>query len=392
MTTSCHLLTPAGAGGIALIRVAGPDAERIVSSLFRPKCGRPSDFTLHRVCFGEIADGGEVLDEVTACRSTVAGLPAIDICAHGGVRVLERILGALESAGAQFESRPAGYWPAKNKIEAEALAAMPDARTERAAAFLAFQRTHLPPRLVEIAAGCWNDAAGAQAALQQLMQGYTTARSLLAGWRVALLGPPNSGKSTLFNRLIGRPAAVVSPVAGTTRDWISADLEFNGIPLTLLDTPGRHDTPDALEREALRVAEQVARNIDAAILVLDSTAPLPPNITELIQALRRVPRSVVAMNKCDLPDRLDAVERLMSAHEQVAAMLRISAMSGLGCAELLRRLTLEVELQSAAPAFFTAGQLEISRKVLEYLASGNFALVAETIHHQLIQPAQDDCD
>ncbi len=353
------LLTPAGAGAIAVVRVTGPDAIGLVNRVFHSKNGQPlSENSAGRLRYGHFVDGEEVVDDVivslvqrdggTKGRRDEGDEWTVDISCHGGVRVVERILQTLERLGAPACEPFAALddvWPVRNLIEHEALEALCLAKTQRAVRFLTWQRDNLVPAIEALARFAETDAARAVGLLDALTARFPTARLVLHGATVALVGPPNSGKSTLFNRLLGRPAAVVSPAAGTTRDWVAEPIELDGFLITLVDTAGIHEAHDPLEQLAIDASQRAARQADIHVLVLDGTHPdrVPPAAAEP-HAGRKV---ITLVNKADLG--------VSAPHG-----LQISAKTGQGIDLLLARLreTLGVvDWADDAPALFTQRQV-----------------------------------
>jgi len=383
------VLTPPGAGAIALLRVTGAGAVAVVNRVFRSKPGERVGFLRSEsACYGLLCDGDEVLDDVVAVRTQVSGEPCVDITSHGGVRVLERILLALERAGAPVRDPACSIWPICNRIEQEAIDLLPGARTARAAKFLARQRKELPERLGAIAAVCGERLPDAVDALTELCRGYRLARLLLEGVRIALVGPPNSGKSTLFNRLVGRSAAVVSPQAGTTRDWISTEIEIEGVPCVLFDTPGGRETGDALEHQAIQRAQHLVGGIGTIVLVMDGSAPLPQQASESTARA-----SVIAANKSDLPAAWGLAELGGCRLGAEVQTMRVSAVQGTGCAELLSAVVAAAGLRSTdsdTPGLFTPRQEEVAKEALGRLEEGQISQAVEKICSELIGPWQDD--
>jgi tRNA modification GTPase len=148
-----------------------------------------------------------------------------------------------------------------------------------------------------------------------------------SGIRVAIVGPPNAGKSTLLNALLGRERAIVSPTPGTTRDTIEESVNLDGVPLVLVDTAGLRLSDDAIERSGVGRSQAEMRSADLIVLVLDGSAP-----AEAIPELPRQPDLVVA-NKADLPSRLST-----QALDLDAPVVAVSALTGLNLDELRRRL------------------------------------------------------
>jgi tRNA modification GTPase len=385
------LLTPPGAGAIAVMRVVGSEAIRIANRVFRSKRGRAlSVAEPNRLRYGWIVDdetgdrdiqptnestgihstsgGCETIDDVIACvvvdveaRRTAKeeAESVVELCTHGGVRVVERILQLLERHGAPLAlttksecNQPS--WSQQSLIEREADEQLLAAKSERAVRFLARQRVLLSRAIKSLLNVSNNEPERITVGLQKLMEHYDNARTLIEGATIAIVGPPNSGKSTLFNRLVGRYAAIVSPAPGTTRDWIEATIELNGAPVTLLDTAGVHQTIDQLEQAAIDAGRQAGAMARLFLLVLDGSAPLPEWILQetdwpvWTNALRRS-EMLLVVNKSDqrrvwqpaeiepFMQRMSETGRARFAHAS-ADKLDISAQTGEGIDRLTHRV------------------------------------------------------
>lgn len=370
--TYATLLTASGVGAIGVIRVIGPSAFPAIAALFRTKHGQPLTFehlSAGRLRYGNLLDGDEILDDVLIAAVPESAVPAFDITAHGGIRVLERILAALETRGAPFRATysPSATFPSPNSIAAEALTALRRARTPRAVKFLAHQRTALPLALTAIQNQLTSNPAAARTALAELLLRAPAARHLIDGLTVVLIGPPNSGKSTLFNRLVGRPAAIVSPQPGTTRDWITAELDVSGLPITLIDTAGLRTETDALEREAIARGQSIAHSAAIRLLILDASQPPSPNT--LADFIADRPLSAIVYNKTDLLPATDARPPLTPTTSPAIPTLYISAATGhnLGTltALILKQSDLDPAADTPSPAFFTLRQQQIAATLLE---------------------------
>jgi tRNA modification GTPase len=429
------VLTPPGAGAIGVVRLIGPDSVSILNRAFRPASGgglSPSQGD--RLRYGHFVDGEEVIDDVivsvtsmgshegneshaateprsheekgdegtkgrrdeepNTVQSTIDNRQStihrglvqatedvaeqgprwvVDICAHGGVRVIERILQTLERLGATV-CEPAEAvelaWPTGSLIEHEALEAMTRAKTERVVRFLAWQREHLVDALEAVASLCRSDPAATRHRLAAIADGYPIARRLIEGVTVALVGPPNSGKSTLFNRLIGRPATVVSPQPGTTRDWVAEPVEMDGVPVTLVDTAGRWDSADALERQAVEAGRRAVERADLRVLLVDGSAPLSQAGLELLAAARAWPHCLVVLNKADAGSAWESWDVRTKSEELGETPLMISAVTGAGCDELVPAILAVLGYRGwveSVPCLFTPRQAEAAESVLSVL-------------------------
>lgn len=325
------LLTPPGSAAIGVIRVEGADAVDAVSQVFQPRGEAPfADTRPEQTRYGLIQTNRETIDDVLVTlekQPTHATPTRVDIHAHGGVRVLERILTALEDIGVTIQPldplRALVAFPANNRIEVEVLAALPKAKSRRAVRLLACQRTrlggwlehllnelgnpapkHAPParepsqadaNSEQLVTAAWSELAAARSR-------FPPARALLDGIQVAIVGPPNSGKSTLLNALSGRTSAVVAHQAGTTRDWVAAETILDGLAVNFIDTAGLHQTTGVLELRAVRHGAERAAAADVRLLVLDGAAPLTESIADAARRLSHPPGiTVLLINKQDLP-------------------------------------------------------------------------------------------
>lgn len=381
------LLTPPGAGAIAVIRLAGPNAAHHLASVFHPLVKGAGNvdalFAGGRVRYGHVVVEGEEIDDVLVSRVNADALPAYDICTHGGIRVIERLLSALERLGTSVESysdRPrleaaesSLVWPARTLIEQEIVAALWLARTERAVRFLGRQRTHLPERLTDIAALCATDPERAQSVLQGMLDATSAARLLLEGLSLAIVGPPNSGKSTLFNALAGRSAAIVSDLPGTTRDWVTRLVEIDGFPVTLIDTAGHRADSDRLETSATELGAEVAARADIRLFVVDGS--IPPQSTPLaaLQAFTSADTTIFVANKADVGCLWDEkmAARALPGPRHFGGFSRISAHTGQGLEALVRQILQVMGLAHPpinGPCLFSARQACVATDILSRYA------------------------
>jgi tRNA modification GTPase len=260
------------------------------------------------------------------------------------------------------------------------------AKTERALRFLAWQRRYLASKLEDVARLGQTDETRAGDALEAMLARYEAARTLLDGATVVLLGPPNSGKSTLFNQLLGRPATVVSPHPGTTRDWVSHAAELKGVPLTLVDTAGRREDARSVERQAIERGETVATRAHLRLIVLDGSQALASEVSASWKRSELPPSDLVVVNKVDLGIVWDPAVLLGTCSDGSVPVVRISALTGAGMEALVQGVTSSLGLNKPIEVdacLFTSRQKMVAEQLLSDLAD-NAAEVATVIRQRLI--------
>ena len=351
-----------GQGGIAVIRLSGPDAQRAVSEITR----FPGEqlWESHRVLYGHVmaSDGVERLDEVLvllmlAPRSFTAE-DVVEIHCHGGVMAVQRVMArVLEQPGirralpGEFSQR-AVLNGRLDLTRAEAIGDLVAARSQRAAQLamagvdggiqrrIQLLRERLLDQLSELEARVdfeedlpALDGPALLKALQsvrdellQLVADGERSVALRQGLRVALVGRPNVGKSSLLNRLSRRERAIVTDLPGTTRDLLESEIVLEGVPITLLDTAGIRSTNDAVEQLGIARSHDALASADLVVLLFD----LVDGWTAEDQLLREqipadVPHLLVG-NKADLSDLA------------APADVHLSAVTGVGEAQLVQAL------------------------------------------------------
>jgi tRNA modification GTPase len=303
LDTIAALATPVGRSALALLRVSGPESGRILKAVARGLPEEPEPRRAYLVSFvdseGEVVDRG--LATFFAAPASATGEDAAEISIHGSPIVAGSMLAALTAAGARM-ARPGEFTERAfllgkmDLVEAEAVRDLVEARTA-AGARLSARRMEgrLSKRLAEAREDLLGAAAGLAATidfsedvgetvsastlsrlervegtLASLAASFETGRLLSAGCRVAILGRPNAGKSTLFNALVGSARAIVTEVPGTTRDTLHATVDVGGIPVELVDTAGLRDTDDAVERIGVLRAREAGQSSDLVLYVFDA--------------------------------------------------------------------------------------------------------------------------
>lgn len=300
------IVAPAAAvgGGVAIVRLSGPDALSIVRRLFAPKTGvalQPRQLT-----YGTLADAaGQPLDDcmvvVMPRPHSFTGEDVAEIHCHGGHSVVSAVIEACTSTGSRLAepgefSRRAFLNGRMDLSQAEALSDLIAAQTELSRRVALQQlRGGLSGKVRGVRDSLIDAAAEIEAHLDfpeedipalaqdlirhvmqtarediaQLLAGYQRGRIARDGARVVLAGLPNAGKSSLFNAIVGRERAIVSPHPGTTRDTIEATIDVRGVPVTLIDTAGLRDAADEIEQIGIARTAEEMRGADLVLMVFD---------------------------------------------------------------------------------------------------------------------------
>jgi tRNA modification GTPase len=311
------VLTPEGRGGLAVLRLFGPGALAVADVAFRPARGRALAQTPPgRLRLGRIGAGRG--DEVVAV--VIAGdPPEVEIHCHGGPAAVALVVTALVDCGA--ERRQPGAWArhaAATAIEAEALVDLARAPTLRTAEILLEQaQGALAGAVRELMILIASNPVAALRDLEVLRRHAAIGVRMVTGWRVALAGRPNVGKSRLLNALAGYGRAIVDAAPGTTRDVVTVGTALDGWPVELADTAGLRDPEGPIEAAGIALARARQRAADLVVLVLDRSEPWTRDDQALVEAAgSAAATTLIVANKSDLPA---AWEPMPGAMEVVSA-------------------------------------------------------------------------
>jgi tRNA modification GTPase len=406
--TIAAIATPPGEGGIGIIRLSGPDAFAVASSVFRVgRTLRETDvasFESHLMTYGAIVDpgSGRQVDEVMLVSMhaprTYTREHVIEIHCHGGMIPVREVLALCLSHGARLAE--AGEFTLRAFVngridlsQAEAVAGVVSARTTKSLDLAVGElRGRLTDRLrpardslVETLA--YLDAAAdfpddeipsidlgpafqqAHDALAEVVASAQTGLLYREGVQIAIVGRPNVGKSSLLNALLRTDRAIVTEIAGTTRDVISEAINLNGIPATLLDTAGITETEDVVERIGVDRSQQALAASGLVLFVIDRSDPATPGdlaVADLLADRLESGDVLVALNKTDLPEspEVDVVASRLPG----SRMVEVSTLTGEGLASLEHALFEMIAGRgqlASEPALVTARQFDALRRALD---------------------------
>lgn len=329
--TIAAISTPYGAGGIAVIRISGKDAVKIANRIFTKNILNAPSHTVH---YGFIEDKGEKIDEVllTVMRApkTFTREDIVEISTHGGIFVTNRVLSDVISAGAR--PAEAGEFTKRaflnGRIDLSRAEAVIDlinsenALSEQNALSqlggrLSGKINAMRDRLINLLAhmqvaidypdeeledittdDILNTLKDVLSEAQQLIVSADDGRIIKGGIKTVIAGKPNVGKSTLLNMLSGFERAIVTDIAGTTRDVIEESISLGGIPIKLTDTAGVHDTDDMIEKIGVEKSEKSIDEADLVLVIIDASGELDADDEKILERTKNKKRIIIA-NKTD---------------------------------------------------------------------------------------------
>ena len=363
--TICAISTAIGEGGIAIIRVSGDKALEIVSKIFRPKNGKDiREMKTYTMRYGHIVgiNTEELIDEVIISymkgpRSFTAE-DIVEINCHGGVTSTNKVLENTLKAGARLaepgEFTKRAFLNGRIDLsQAEAVMDLITAKTELAMKSALMQSggslsqrinklneyllnvlalieyavdfteddeeidPTIPIRVKESLNKAHND-------IEKLLKSADEGKIIRDGLSLAIVGKPNVGKSSLLNVLLKEKRAIVTDIAGTTRDVIEEYINLDGIPVKIIDTAGIRETEDIVEKIGVERSREKINEADLVLLVLDSSRELDKEDMEIIEAIKDK-KAIVLLNKIDLENKLDN-----SVIDKFENIIKISAKEDIG--------------------------------------------------------------
>lgn len=355
--TIAAVATAMTASGIGIIRISGPDSREIAGKIYRSKGGkkRIENVPSHTIQYGFICDEDEIIDEVLVmvmdAPRSYTGENTVEIDCHGGVLAMKRVLETVVKYGA----RPAepGEFTKRAFLngridlsQAEAVIDVINAKNEYALKSSISQlRGNIQRVIKEIRQGIIYQIAYIESALDDpehisidgygdtlkgeisllkeklngLLDTVREGKLMKEGIKTVIVGKPNAGKSSLLNLLVGEERAIVTDIAGTTRDILEETIVLHGISLRIIDTAGIRDTDDVVEKIGVKKAVENAKDADLILYVVDSSVPLDENDKEIIELLKDK-KAIVILNKMDLQQQVTEEDLKEKTNHPVVAV------------------------------------------------------------------------
>lgn len=366
--TIAAISTAMSSGGIGIIRISGEDAFSIIEQIFKFKNPgkRISDQHSYTIHYGNIYDGEELLDEVIIllmkAPHSYTAENTVEIDCHGGILVLRRILETVIKKGArpaepgEFTKRAflngrmdlsqaeavMDLIQAKNQLALKnSVSQLKGSVSEKVKDFrkrILYETAFLESALDDpehISLDGYSDKLSKNleyliSEIDKLLNTFDNGRIVKEGIKTVILGKPNAGKSSLMNALLGEERAIVTEIAGTTRDILEEQLHLDGVNLNILDTAGIRQTQDIVEQIGVNRAKEQAESADLILYVVDSSCALDESDKEILAFLHNK-KSIILLNKSDL---LSVVTEEMIQDQIQHPVVTVSAKSGHGLKEL----------------------------------------------------------
>jgi tRNA modification GTPase len=370
MNTFAAVMTGKGTGAISTIQLFGDSAETIIKEIFIPAGTIPNELQTGQILLGKIIDGDETIDQITlGCE----GQQNFAIHCHGNPLIVTDIMQLLKRCGAtlltaeQMLNKILSEQTANNSMAVEARLIQLKSKTIDGTKLIINQidsgLTKKTSNWLENINEISFNQISKEAA--QILNNSRTAKLIIHGCTTALIGPPNSGKSTLLNCLAGREKAIVTDIKGTTRDWVEAVCKIESLSLRLIDTAGLDEklpnTKNDIEQSAQNKSLEMLEQADLVLIVLDNSRTNDQLNEELLEKITGK-LVLTVLNKCDLPVKFD-VSKLPEA---LSDYISISAKDGTGIENMLEKIRQVcgiVSFDLKTPVCFTLRQEELLRQL-----------------------------
>ena len=363
--TIAAISTPRGEGGIGIVRISGNNALDILEKIFKPKSGKAiKGLRNYSINYGHIFDGETLVDEVLVsimkAPNTYTREDIVEINCHGGFVITEKVLEVVLKNGARIAeigefTRRAFLNGRIDLTQAEAVIDLIHGKTEKSVSLslnqlrgdLKEQIEHLKKLVLDVAAHInvvldypeegiddplpEHLVENLQEVLDttdRLIRSYDKGKMIKEGIKTAIVGKPNVGKSSILNSVLKEERAIVTHVAGTTRDIIEEIVNLKGIPLVLVDTAGIRKTDDLVENIGVEKSKKLIESADLILFVVDGSRPLDEEDMKIHEAIK-AEKVIGILNKIDIKEDID-----LSPLTKISKWLEISAIKNQGIDEM----------------------------------------------------------
>lgn len=363
--TIAAISTPRGEGGIGIVRISGNNALDILEKIFKPKSGKAiKGLRNYSINYGHIFDGKTLVDEVLVsimkAPNTYTREDIVEINCHGGFVITEKVLEVVLKNGARIAeigefTRRAFLNGRIDLTQAEAVIDLIHGKTEKSVSLslnqlrgdLKEQIEHLKKLVLDVAAHInvvldypeegiddplpEHLVENLQEVLDttdRLIRSYDKGKMIKEGIKTAIVGKPNVGKSSILNSVLKEERAIVTHVAGTTRDVIEEVVNLKGIPLVLVDTAGIRKTNDLVENIGVEKSKKLIESADLILFVVDGSRPLDEEDMKIHEAIK-AEKVIGILNKIDIKEDID-----LSPLTKISKWLEISAIKNQGIDEM----------------------------------------------------------
>ena len=363
--TIAAISTPRGEGGIGIVRISGNNALDILEKIFKPKSGKAiKGIRNYSINYGHIFDGKTLVDEVLVsimkAPNTYTREDIVEINCHGGFVITEKVLEVVLKNGARIAeigefTRRAFLNGRIDLTQAEAVIDLIHGKTEKSVSLslnqlrgdLKEQIEHLKKLVLDVAAHInvvldypeegiddplpEHLVENLQEVLDttdRLIRSYDKGKMIKEGIKTAIVGKPNVGKSSILNSVLKEERAIVTHVAGTTRDVIEEVVNLKGIPLVLVDTAGIRKTDDLVENIGVEKSKKLIESADLILFVVDGSRPLDEEDMKIHEAIK-AEKVIGILNKIDIKEDID-----LSPLTKISKWLEISAIKNQGIDEM----------------------------------------------------------
>ena len=374
--TIAAIATSFGEGGIGIIRISGEEAFSIANKIFKPFSPSKQNLEIkqyesHTLTYGKIEDNGEIIDEVLLsvmkAPKTYTCEDVVEINCHGGKNSVKRVLHCVLKNGARIaengEFTKRAFLNGRIDLsQAEAVIDIINAKTEVAhKSAMGRLEGKLNEKVLEYRNDILTMTAHIEAAIDYpehdeetmtyktienntkkliekintLLKTSDTGRIIKEGIKTVILGKPNVGKSSILNFLLDEERAIVSDIAGTTRDVLKEHININGVALNIVDTAGIRNTEDEIEKIGVLKSKEYAEDADLILLVLDNSKKIDEEDIEILEFVQNK-KVILLINKIDLEKNID--ENILKKYVKDENILKLSVKKDLGFEELQQKI------------------------------------------------------